>query len=465
LPSVGHAEKYVNVSRRGASRTRPRAHIHRPAVVSPVRPAPLARGAAALGRTVLGERWSRVRARNEPVPTAMAFYDKWFGKGRVASQARAAELRGDLGKAAELFGEAGNTEEAARIMMLRGDGETDPRARLQFFAQAAKLAPEGTETNKAARLRRAELLLALAGDTAMSAVARHEVGDAAKDLEAIGEPMKAAEAFARAGDKEGEARALQAAGDVDRLEFLLSTEQHKERSSRARDERTKDVDVMIECGRRREALQVLDELLAATPDDAPLRERASSLRSRRVLAPVVTIEARGEDGQRARYVLVTGDEVVIGRTDGAIKVSSNAVSRQHLRIGREGGEVVVRDLESRNGTQLRGINLAGPLPIRDGIDLKLGKEVPLRVAPSQRLEGAVEIDVAGEKYYACLGPSRTPIRGFVLVPGLDGWIELEARAAQAFTGDVELVPRTTLLLGDAISIKRGGEPLLRMVST
>ncbi len=392
----------------------------------------------------------------------MAFYDKWFGKGRVAAQARSAELRGDLARAIELFGEAGDNAEVARVMVMRGDAETDARTRLQFFTQASKLAPEGSETNKTARLKRAELLLALAGDTAVSAVARHEVAEAARDLEAIGEPLKAAEAFQRAGDKEGEARALQAAGDVERLEFLLSTEQYKERVSRSRDERTKDVDLMIECGKRREALASLDELLAATPDDAPLRERANGLRARRVLAPIVVIEAIGE-----RWVLVTGEEVVIGRTDGAIKVPSNAVSRQHLRIAREGDGFVVRDLESRNGTQLRGINLAGPLSIGDGLELKLGKEVPLRITPSKRIAGAIEIDVAGEKYYASLGvTTKTPVRGLELAPGADGWLELaSSNGAHAYAKDVELVPRATLLLGDAISTTRGSDPLLRVIST
>lgn len=396
----------------------------------------------------------------------MAFYDKWFGKGRVAAQARAAELRGDLGRAVELFDAAGKIEDVARVLVLRGDGDTDPRARLQFFTQASRLAPEGTETNRSARLKRADLLLALAGDATVSAVARHEVTEAARDLEAIGEPLKAAEAYARAGDKEGEARALQAAGDVERLELLLATEQYKERSVRARDERTKDVDVMIECGRRREALQALEELLAAAPDDAPLRERVGALRARRVLAPIVAIEAVGRaDGQPERYLLVTGTEVVIGRTEGAIKVSSNAVSRQHLRIARDGADVVVRDLASRNGTQLRGINLAGPLPVREGLELELGKEVPLRIAPSQRLAGAVEIEVSGERYHAWLGATHTPVAGIDLAPGPDGWLELVSTGARAYAKDVELVPRATLLLGDTISTTRGGAPVLRVIST
>jgi tetratricopeptide (TPR) repeat protein len=413
-------------------------------------------------QSVLGVAWSG----SARLGSRMAFYENWFGKGRLVAQARAAEVRGDLGKAAELFAQAGRDDEVARVLVIRGEGDPDARGRLQFFTQAARLAPEGTETNKTARLKRAELLLALAGDTTVSAVARQEVTEAARDLESIGEPLKAAEAFARAGDKEGEARALQAAGDVERLEFLLSTEQFKERTSRAKGERVKDVDVMIESGRRREALHALDELLAATPDDAPLRERANGLRARRVSAPLVTLDAAPRPGtERERFVVVTGEEVVVGRTDGSIKVSSNAISRQHLRIFRDAGVATVRDLESRNGTQLRGINLAGPLAVGEGLELRLGKEVAFRIAPSKRLEGAFEIDVAGEKYHASLGPARTPIPGIELAVGADGWIELESHGARVYIGDVELVPRASLLLGDAVALKRGGEPVLRVVAS
>jgi len=389
----------------------------------------------------------------------VGLFDRFLGKGRQAQAARAAELRGDLIRAGELYAEAGKPEEAARIMLVRGDAETDARARLLLFAQAAGLAPAGTEPNKQARLRRAKLLLALAGDVAVSAVARHEVIEAAKELEEIGEPLEAAEAFKRAGDIEGEARALQAAGDVEQLELLLSMQQHDERISRSRENRAKDVDLMIGCGRRREALAALDELIAGNPDDAPLRERANGLRARKVNAPILHIEANGE-----RWVLVLGDEIVLGRSEGSIQVPSNAVSRQHLRIVREGDDVVVRDLESRNGTQLRGINLAGPLQMRDGLDLKLGREVPFRIAPSKRLEGAVEIAVAGEKYVAYLGPTKSPISGVGFASGADGWVELVTTNAHAYLADVELTPRATLLVGDAVSTTRGGSPTLRLLA-
>ncbi|MDB4941035.1 MAG: hypothetical protein JWP97_569, partial [Labilithrix sp.] len=98
----------------------------------------------------------------------MAFFDRIFGKGRQAAAARTAELRGDLARASELFGEAGQPEEAARVMILRSEGETDARAKLQFLAQAAQLAGAGTDRQKEARMKRAELLLALAGDASVS---------------------------------------------------------------------------------------------------------------------------------------------------------------------------------------------------------------------------------------------------------------------------------------------------------
>ncbi|MCL2724618.1 MAG: FHA domain-containing protein [Polyangiaceae bacterium] len=390
----------------------------------------------------------------------MALFDKIFGKSRPLAAAKAAELRGDLVRAAELFGEAGQPEQAARIMLLRGDSERDPRLRLQFYVQASELTPRTAEAHKEARRKHAELLLALTGDAAVSAIARHEIIEAARELEDAGELAKAAEAYARAGDKVGEARALEAAGDVDRLEFLLTTEQHNERLSRLRDDRTNEVAFLMSCGRRREALAALDELLARADrtEEASLRERANALRARRVMAPVVVVETGSE-----RWKIVLGDEVVIGRSEGSIKIMSNAVSRRHLRIAREGPDVVVRDLDTRNGTQLRGINVKGTLPIKDGLELKLGREVSLRLGPSRALADAVDIEIGGERYVACLGRTCLIDGRFALTAGADGWIELVSTHAQAFMNDVQLAANATLLTGDAIAVERGAPPVLRIL--
>jgi FHA domain len=380
------------------------------------------------------------------------------GKGRAAAAAKKAELRGDLPKAVELFVEAEELGEAARVMLLRGDAETDPRLRLQHYTQAAATAPEAHASRREARQKRAELVIAMVGDAAISAVARQDVLAAAADLEAIGEEEKAARAYAMAGDTEGEARALVGAGDVEGLEDLLTAEQSKVRDERRRKDASADVDLLASSGRRREALAAAEEHARLRLDDLAVRERAQQLSGRRAAGPLARITVN----DRA-LALALGDEIVVGRTEGALRVPSSAVSRRHVRIARGAAGIFVEDLGSRNGTQLHGMQIAGKMPLGDGLELKLGKEVPLRITLSAELPGALSIDLAGSVWLATLGPARLGIGDWRLELGADGWIELVSGNPAAYLRDVALVARTTLLTGDAIGETRGGPAVLRVL--
>ena len=183
----------------------------------------------------------------------------------LARRAQRAETHGDLPLAAELYAEAERSEDAARVMMLRGDGEAEARARLPHYVQAISTAPEDSPTRRAAREKRALLMIALAGDGALSAAARHDVLEAAHELEDVDKPTEAAAAFARAGNVEGQARALAAAGSVDDLEDLLSEDANRQRRERAHHQAQAEIDLRIACGRRREAL----ELAESRPGRAP----------------------------------------------------------------------------------------------------------------------------------------------------------------------------------------------------
>jgi hypothetical protein len=390
----------------------------------------------------------------------VGLFDRFFGKGRDARTAQAAELRGELATAAELYGLAGMTEDAARIMVLRGDAETDPRQKMLHYTQAIATAPDGTEPKKTARVRRAELVVAQFSAGAVSASARKELCDAAADLEKAGEPLRAAQVYELANDTDGQARALAAAGDVERLEFLLSDQQVKDRAERQRESMARDHEVLVASGRRREALAALD---AAPQQESRLAaDKARALRSKRVLAPLVPLELHGR-----AVTLVLGEEVVVGRTEGTLLVASQAVSRQHVRLAREKGAVTVRDLGSRNGTQLRGMNLVGAIPVGDGLELTLGKEVRLELRPEASLfRDALRIDLGGTTYVAPLGPGHVQPEGWLLRAGADGWVELVSTAeAPAFVGSVRLDPIATLLAGDEIGRERGGAPVLRVTGT
>jgi hypothetical protein len=381
------------------------------------------------------------------------------GRGREVRAAQRAELRGELEQAAELYGLAGAPEEAARIMILRGDAETDMRARMRHYTQAVATAPDGHAVRDAARRKRASLLLAQFGGVALSEGARRELRSAGEELLAVGDAAAAAEAFKLAGDTEGEANALQQAGDVESLEVLLTEQQRKERAERERTEVHREIDLLVSSGRRREAVARADAWLASH-EDPSLRDRAATLQARKAIGPILDVWLRGKP-----VTLVLGDEVVIGRTEGTLRVSSQAVSRQHVRIRREGGGVVVRDLETRNGTQLRGMSLRGaiPVPAEGGLDFTLGKEVRMHLAASDVVEGGVAIELAGATYVATLGPARPPGVPWQIVLGPDEWAELAPSDAPPFLGDMRLADRTTLLVGDSLTSERGGSEILRVV--
>jgi hypothetical protein len=370
----------------------------------------------------------------------------------MARQARTAELEGDLAQAATLFAQAGRLDEASRVMLLRGDGETDPAARFRHYVQAVATAPAGGEAHAQASRKRATHLLAMAGGDVATGTLRQDLLDAARDLEAIGEPRLAAEAYARGGDVGGQAGALAKAGEVERLDALLLDQQGRDRDRLARREAHEEVGALMASGRRREAVAV-----AQASDDAAVRERGHGIEARRVGGQVVHLSL-GDQSVK----LVLGEEVIIGRV-GAIAIASPAVSRQHLVVTRRGTDVVVRDLGSRNGTRLRGVALGGEAMVGDGIDLLLGNEVPLVVRPAPELPGAVAVGIGGTRYLATLGPARLPVGAWRLERGPDGWVELATDDdPPAFAGVMRLAARVTLLQGDTIACERGGLPVLRV---
>ncbi len=162
--------------------------------------------------------------------------------------------------------------------------------------------------------------------------------------------------------------------------------------------------------------------------------------------------------------IALGDEIVIGRS-ATIPVAAGLVSQEHVAIARRGEDVVVRDLGGTNGTTLRGLTLARGSEARvgDGLELRLGNQVPLFVRPTDEMAGAVAIEVAGSRYVASLGPAILGIGRWALECGPDGWIELATRGdPTAYASALELADRVTLLAGDAIAAERDGVPVLQV---
>jgi len=349
---------------------------------------------------------------------------------------------------------------------------------------AAVLYERGGRPDEANRVRKQRALAALAGRSApVTSSARRELAAIAEELESLGEYAPAAEAYANVGDLEGQARALGQAGEVDRLDELLAARQTRSHEEHARRGAHDLFAMLVASGKRRDAVA-----LARASRDEGLRSRGRVLEGKRVTGPVVRLLVRGQVKS-----LVLGDRVAIGRARGPavepsdddpstslILVPSSALSRRHLSIARRDDGVWVRDLGSHNGTTLRAAPLTDEVAVGDGLELRLGREVLLVVRPAEDWPGAVALEVAGSRYVAPLGPARLGVGAWQLEsprvhgaplasapgPELDPgpWVELvTGEQPRAFFADVELTPRVSLLVGDALAAERGGEPVLTLL--
>jgi hypothetical protein len=388
----------------------------------------------------------------------VGFFDR-FMKGRrdarLAREAKAEELAGNLAAAVDLYDEAGLRDDAARVLLLRADAEPAAEKRMAFCAAAAEAA-ESDELRQKAKARKA----LLAFDTLKGqggAYLANEVLAVARELEEAGELERAADAYALGGDGEGEVRALTAAGAIEKLEERLRAAENAARSQRTLETSLRKMADLDRTAERRAALDVAAQALAEG-DDARIADAARAIRARVARGPVIELTL---DGKHERVAL--GDEVTIGRGDATILIASRAVSRRHLRVARGKDGAFVEDLGTRNGTTLAGARLSAPLPVGDGVSVMLGGEVPCVIKPAAG--GGAIIEIGGERYLAPLG--ELSVHGWRLAhegSAEEGYVVLRTPegAERPYLGNYQLAARVELCHGDQIRAARGGPVCLEV---
>jgi len=86
----------------------------------------------------------------------------------------------------------------------------------------------------------------------------------------------------------------------------------------------------------------------------------------------VKLVIEDDEGHR-REVPLDRDEITIGRRDdNLVQLPERNVSRHHARLICSDGGVVLEDLRSANGTELNGVRVTEPVPLRDGDLLRIG---------------------------------------------------------------------------------------------
>ncbi len=363
------------------------------------------------------------------------------------------EAEGKLEEAYTAYVEAGQFEEASRVLLVRAQAEIDPEKRIGLLQLAASRSP-GSAPSVKARTLAADLRLELLKASKTQPLTS-ELLDLAHELEALAQTNKAAEVYGLAGDTKNQTRMLVASGSIDALEEALESERlglSRKHNQELAWKKIRDLDAI---GQRLECLRQCEVWMSDHPLDENVPAFARSVRERMVGKGIIPLILQGQ-----RTDLVVDQPVTIGRSGASLELPSPALSRQHLSISRTPTGVTITDLQSRNGTLLAGVRVDAPLTVGEGVDLQLGGQVPCRIEPWEY--GGVRIVFAGTVVVAPLGPLR--FGSFEVSVDSRSVVLLRSSGTAPILNGLLADSVIELAYGDQVREKREGPVVLEVVS-
>ena len=317
----------------------------------------------------------------------------------------AAEAAGDVELAAERYALAGEYAGAVRMHLARAARAPTRLGELGALRDALRWAGDEPALRRqaAAALGKA-LWEAVRAEGIATERDRAKVREAA-DLLVVGEAHAlAGEALETIHDHLGAANAYSAGGLVEKLEQALAKDDAAQHAVHEETDAFAGYQTAMRIGRRDEARAELARAIAAASAAAAGAEYRRLLDH---LDAAILSSGKLELKRRSKPLIVAcaAQRIVLGRDPlSDLTLRAGGVSRQHAEIERADGAFTLRDLDSRNGTSLAGLPLAGRVPLVATGRFGLGDEC------------AIDFEVAG-------GALLLRIRG-----GLDRGVALIAGA-------------------------------------
>ena len=316
----------------------------------------------------------------------------------------AAEASGDVELAAERYALAGEYAGAVRMHLARAARAPTRLGELGALRDAMRWAGDEPALRRQAA---AALGKALWESVRAEGIAterdRAKVREAA-DLLVIGEAHAlAGEALETINDHLAAANAYSAGGLVERMEAALAKDDAALHAVHEETDAFAGYQTAMRVGRRDEARSELVRAIGAANAAAEYRRLLDRLDTAMLTAGKLELKRRG----KPLIVACAVPRIVLGRDPLCdLALRAGGVSRQHAEIEHTGEAFTLRDLDSRNGTSLAGLPLAGRVPLVGTGQFGLGDEC------------AIDFEVATG------GALVLRIRG-----GLDGGVALIAGAS------------------------------------
>jgi hypothetical protein len=317
----------------------------------------------------------------------------------------AAEAAGDVELAAERYALAGDHAGAVRMHLARAARAPTRLGELAALRDAMRWAGEDPALRKQAAAALGKALWdAVRAEGIATERDRAKVREAAELLVTGENHALAGEALETIHDHLAAANAYSAGGLVERMEAALAKDDAVLHAVHEETDAFAGYQTAMRVGRRDEARgEIVRAVGAAASSAAEYRRLLDQLDTAMLTAGKVELRRRG----KPLIVACAAPRIVLGRDPLCdLTLRAGGVSRQHAEIERTGDGFLLRDLDSRNGTSLAGLPLAGRVPLVTGGQFGLGEEC------------AIDFEVAGGVLLLRVRGGLD--RGVALIAGTEG---------------------------------------------
>jgi tetratricopeptide (TPR) repeat protein len=360
----------------------------------------------------------------------------------------AAEAAGNVELAAERYAIAGDHEGAVRMHLARAQRAGDRAAEIAALRDALRWAGEDPALHKQAASALGRALYAkIEAEGIATARDKDKVREAAALLVDGGEHRLAGDALEKIGDHVAAASAYSSGGFVDRMERALASDDAANERARTERDAFASYQTHMRVGRRDDARADLVRGLDAAPNAGDYRRLLDELDTKLVTGGRVELRRRG----KPTVIACAAGRLAIGRDPLCdLPLRTAGVSRRHAEIelapGTAAPRFSLRDADSRNGTTLAGLPLAGRVPLVGAGSFGLGDDC------------RIDFAVAGEPGVLVLTVATGLDRGVVLFAAPEGE-RLDLARAGVPCDVVFGAGRPFLGRGGAAALEFNGEPL------
>ena len=305
-----------------------------------------------------------------PYTVGVTFMRRMFSADYRAGVA--AEASGDVELAAERYALSGDFAGAVRMHLARAARAPTRLGELAALRDAMRWAGEDPPLRRqaAAALGKA-LWEAVRAEGIATERDRAKVREAAELLVIGDHHTLAGEALETIHDHLAAANAYSAGGLVEKMEAALAKDDAAQHAVHEETDAFAGYQTAMRIGQRDEARADLVRAVAAASAAAEYRRLLDRLDTAMLTAGKVALKRAG----KPLIVACTASKIVLGRDPLCdLTLRTGGVSRQHAEIERAGDGFTLRDLDSRNGTNLAGLPLAGRVPLVVAGQLGLGDE-------------------------------------------------------------------------------------------